>query len=175
MAPHDPDLESEFARRRRVNRWALNGAITSAVITGMRLGLLVSGLIPAPLAVALTSIAFIAAGLVVLDRLAAAGPRTIIASAAFALPPLGLGAFWLLFAMLASPVPGVVCYMLFEAAMIGIAAAAIAIANARPDTRTRPLACMKCGYPLDSVATNRCPECGAMRRGTQSSPSRPGA
>ena len=163
MAAHDPDLESEYARRRRVARWAGIGAVVSSLIAGVRIGLLVSRLIPAPLAVALTSIAFIAAGLVMLDRLAGAGPRTIIASAAFVLPPLCLNAFWLLMTLFVAPLSGVGCYVLVESIAMCVAGLALATANARRDARKRPSDCMRCGYPLEGVAANRCPECGTIR------------
>lgn len=80
MAAHDPDLESEFAQHKRVYRWAIRGGIAWATIAGTRLALLGSGFVPDSVAVALTSLAYIVAGLVLLDRLADAGPRTIIAS-----------------------------------------------------------------------------------------------
>jgi DNA-directed RNA polymerase subunit RPC12/RpoP len=54
--------------------------------------------------------------------------------------------------------------VLVESIAMCVAGLALATANARRDARKRPLDCLRCGYPLDGVAANRCPECGAQRR-----------
>jgi len=167
MAAYDPDLESEYARRRRVNRWTLVAAIGSSLLTGLRFAALALDTDTFHLAIGLTAPAFIILGLVILDRLEGAGPRTYLAALAFLMPPIVLALVCFapsVVPVVGSGVSGATLYLFFEAIAFTFVFAVMSLWNAKPDTRIRRIDCMRCGYPLDAVAANRCPECGARRR-----------